>query len=138
MVSLNDIASGLVWVDEDRAKAAASQLAAAGWQTGIVDLSDAADRVTQISLIAAALNFPDWTGRNLDALYDSLTDLSWADEPHTALVLTVPTGNNSDRWRHVRAVVIDAVDWWSDKDRNLVVFLVNRPSANPETAAPST
>ncbi|QFU92831.1 Barstar (barnase inhibitor) [Amycolatopsis sp. YIM 10] len=27
--------------------------------------------------IAAALDFPDWFGRNLDALYDCLTDLSW-------------------------------------------------------------
>ncbi|HEV7908900.1 MAG TPA: barstar family protein [Pseudonocardiaceae bacterium] len=27
--------------------------------------------------IASALSFPDWFGHNLDALYDSLTDLSW-------------------------------------------------------------
>ncbi|OZM74621.1 barnase inhibitor [Amycolatopsis antarctica] len=27
--------------------------------------------------IATALSFPDWSARNLDALYDCLTDLSW-------------------------------------------------------------
>ena len=26
--------------------------------------------------LAAALDFPDWYGRNLDALYDCLTDLA--------------------------------------------------------------
>jgi RNAse (barnase) inhibitor barstar len=30
-----------------------------------------------IEAIAAALSFPEWFGHNLDALHDSLTDLSW-------------------------------------------------------------
>jgi RNAse (barnase) inhibitor barstar len=35
------------------------------------------DKMSALDAIAAALSFPDWFGRNLDALYDSLTDLSW-------------------------------------------------------------
>jgi hypothetical protein len=30
-----------------------------------------------LDAIGAALNFPSWYGRNLDALYDGLVDLSW-------------------------------------------------------------
>lgn len=30
-----------------------------------------------LDAIGAALGFPGWYGRNLDALYDCLTDLSW-------------------------------------------------------------
>ncbi|KAA2266090.1 barstar family protein [Solihabitans fulvus] len=30
-----------------------------------------------LAAIATALSFPDWFGHNLDALHDSLTDLSW-------------------------------------------------------------
>lgn len=32
---------------------------------------------TALDGIAAAMSFPEWSGRNLDALYDCLTDLSW-------------------------------------------------------------
>ncbi|WP_158880846.1 barstar family protein [Amycolatopsis anabasis] len=36
-----------------------------------------ADKMSTVDAIAAELSFPDWFGRNLDALYDCLTDLSW-------------------------------------------------------------
>jgi RNAse (barnase) inhibitor barstar len=35
------------------------------------------DKMSTLDAIAAALSFPEWFGRNLDALYDCLTDLSW-------------------------------------------------------------
>lgn len=35
------------------------------------------DKMSTMEAIAAALSFPDYFGRNLDALYDCLTDLSW-------------------------------------------------------------
>ncbi|QFZ17275.1 barstar family protein [Saccharothrix syringae] len=39
-----------------------------------------------IAAIADALGFPDWFGHNLDALHDSLTDLSWLPEGEHVLV----------------------------------------------------
>jgi RNAse (barnase) inhibitor barstar len=36
-----------------------------------------ADKMSTMEAIAAALSFPGYFGRNLDALYDCLTDLSW-------------------------------------------------------------
>jgi RNAse (barnase) inhibitor barstar len=35
------------------------------------------DKLSTMEAIATALSFPRYFGRNLDALYDCLTDLSW-------------------------------------------------------------
>jgi RNAse (barnase) inhibitor barstar len=40
--------------------------------------------------VAAALSFPEWFGRNLDALHDSLSDLSWLPGGEHVLVWTAP------------------------------------------------
>ncbi|MGH3972915.1 MAG: barstar family protein [Pseudonocardiaceae bacterium] len=39
-----------------------------------------------LDAIGAALSFPDWYGRNLDALYDCLMDLSWLPDGEHVLV----------------------------------------------------
>ncbi|GGN24315.1 hypothetical protein GCM10011609_77730 [Lentzea pudingi] len=51
------------------------------------------EKSAAISAIAAALEFPEWFGQNLDALYDSLTDLSWL--PAGEYVLVVPVDLDS-------------------------------------------
>lgn len=42
----------------------------------IVDLREAADRETLHDITARAFDFPEWYGRNLDALYDLLTEIT--------------------------------------------------------------
>jgi RNAse (barnase) inhibitor barstar len=42
-----------------------------------LDGSRMRDKRRMLDGIATALSFPEWSGRNLDALYDCLTDLSW-------------------------------------------------------------
>ena len=59
------------------------RLRRAGWYVGAVDLGDARQAVVAIG---AELGFPDYYGKNLDALHDCLGDL---DRP-TALVIHVP------------------------------------------------
>ena len=44
-------------------------------------------RMTFLSRIAEALEFPDWFGRNWDAFFDCLTDLSWLPAGGHVLVL---------------------------------------------------
>lgn len=39
------------------------------------------------SAIAKAMDFPDHFGKNLDALFDCLSDLSWIEAPEIALVV---------------------------------------------------
>jgi len=50
-----------------------AKLRRAGWHVGYVDLTDAR---TAVAVLGDELGFPDWYGRNLDALADSLTDLT--------------------------------------------------------------
>jgi RNAse (barnase) inhibitor barstar len=51
------------------------------------------DRASALDAIAAVLSFPDYFGRNLDALRDCLTDLSW-----------LPAGEHVLVWRHAEVL----------------------------------
>jgi len=46
-----------------------------------IDLEGCTDEDDLFGRIAQALEFPDWFGRNWDALFDCLNDLSWLDAP---------------------------------------------------------
>jgi RNAse (barnase) inhibitor barstar len=58
--------------DATRALAEAQERGAAVHLVGPVT-----SKAEALDAIGAALRFPAWYGRNLDALYDCLTDLSW-------------------------------------------------------------
>ncbi len=57
-----------------------------GAEVHVLDGADLTNKRTTLDGIAAVLNFPEWAGRNLDALYDCLTDLSWLPEGEHVLV----------------------------------------------------
>jgi RNAse (barnase) inhibitor barstar len=64
-----------------------------------------------LDAIGAALRFPAWYGRNLDALYDCLTDLSWLPAGEHVLVWTGHhhfEAADPDGYRAVLAVLDDA------------------------------
>ncbi|WP_375431949.1 barstar family protein [uncultured Friedmanniella sp.] len=48
----------------------------------------ALDRTSLFAEVERALSLPPWFGRNWDALWDCLTDLSWLDRPAYLLVVT--------------------------------------------------
>ena len=54
---------------------ALEQVRARGAQAHLVD--PVTSKAEALDAIGAALSFPAWYGRNLDALYDCLIDLSW-------------------------------------------------------------
>jgi RNAse (barnase) inhibitor barstar len=61
--------------------------------------------------VAAALSFPDWFGRNLDALYDCLRDLSWLPAGEHVLVWSAPEvfrAADHDGFRAITDVLLDA------------------------------
>lgn len=69
--------------DAGRALAQARARAAAAHVMGPVTSTAEA-----LDVIGAALNFPAWYGRNLDALYDCLVDLSWLPPGEHVLIWT--------------------------------------------------
>lgn len=83
----------------------AADLAGRGFAVGKVD---AHDKSQLLAGIGTALRFPSWYGRNLDALWDCLTDLT----DRTALVWTgwedLAVGHPGD-WAAVLAVLTDRV-----------------------------
>lgn len=56
----------------------------------VVDGNLVRDKESALDAIASALSFPDYFGKNLDALYDLLRDLSWLDECEHVLIWTAP------------------------------------------------
>lgn len=52
----------------------------------VLDGAELVSKRTTLDGIAAALGFPEWAGRNLDALYDCLTDLSWLPKGEHVLI----------------------------------------------------
>ncbi|MEU4670901.1 barstar family protein [Amycolatopsis sp. NPDC023774] len=76
----------------DEAKAAADEAFARGAYPHLVD-GGTVDKASTLDAIAKAMSFPDYFGRNLDALYDMLTDLSW-----------LPAGEHVLIWRGSEAL----------------------------------
>lgn len=77
-------------------------LRATGWQPVVV--ASTASRTAFYAEIARALSFPDYFGANLDALWDSLTEL----EAPTAVVLlgwTTLALARPDGWRRILEVL---------------------------------
>lgn len=68
------------------AAGAVANARARGSEPHLVDGSELADKTGTLAAIAKALSFPDYFGGNLDALYDSATDLSWLPEGEHVLV----------------------------------------------------
>jgi RNAse (barnase) inhibitor barstar len=66
--------------------AAVEQARQRGAIAHILDGAELVSKPAVLDGIAKVLSFPEWTGRNLDALYDCLTDLSWLSAGEHVLV----------------------------------------------------
>jgi RNAse (barnase) inhibitor barstar len=60
---------------------------AAGFATFRIDLADVMDKEGLFERLATALEFPNWFGRNWDALADCLGDLSWLEAKGYVILL---------------------------------------------------
>jgi RNAse (barnase) inhibitor barstar len=84
-------------VEQHTAAAVADEASARGAYVHTVNGPGLRDRLSVLDAIADALQFPEYFGRNLDALYDCLTDLSW-----------LPTGEHVLIW--VASGVLNTAD----------------------------
>lgn len=94
----------------------------------VADLSGAGDRDSVMAAIAEAFALPAHFGRNLDALYDCVTDLeplAEAEQPGFLVILQdIPDTEAFDRERRnaLLDVFRDAADFFYDRDIAFRVF----------------
>ncbi len=85
-----------------------------------VSLKDVHDKQSLLDAIASALDFPEWFGRNWDALEDCLTDLSW--KKARGYVLLFEHGAEfARRQPHELAMAIGVLEsvaeYWDEQDK---------------------
>jgi hypothetical protein len=85
---------GAYFVDAGEADSLAEAATALAFAVLRIDLAGCASKADVLERFAQALRFPDWFGRNFDALADSLGDLSWL--PADGYLLLI---EHSDAWR---------------------------------------
>lgn len=88
--------------------------------TYVLDGAEITSKAAFLDAIAAALSFPTYVGRNLDALHDSLCDLSWLDPGrHVLLWSDSATLRAADpaAFRGIREVLRDAQRETRHRDR---------------------
>ncbi|WP_448096863.1 barstar family protein [Luteibacter yeojuensis] len=76
-------------------------------------LSGCMDIRSVYRVVAKALEFPDYFGENLDALYDCLTDLSWLEAAAYVVVLS----DAGTAWTRMPLSMGRMVNTWLDASR---------------------
>lgn len=107
-----------------------------GYSCAQADLAGCVDKAEFLARVAEALEFPDWFGRNWDAFFDCLADLSWLPADGHVLVLL----NSAEMREHApetleTAILImrDAASVWSGRSVTLRV-LVDLPGRRGKPA----
>lgn len=94
----------------------------------VVNGSGADSKEHMLAVIAAVMDFPDYFGGNLDALYDCITDLSWFPSGEHLLLWTGSTTlaqTDPEAYDQICAVLSDAVHRMSKGERRLSVVLTD-------------
>jgi RNAse (barnase) inhibitor barstar len=89
--------------------------AAAGWLVAVLDGRAITSAAELFEACAGALEFPEWFGRNFDALADCLGDLSWLPAPGYLLL-----------WRHAEVLAGCAPDEYATAYRVLAAASAGR------------
>ncbi len=115
----------------DSGQAAVREAAAAlGFACFAVDFAEETRLESALIKLGQMLDFPGWYGRNLDALKDCLTDLSWCEAPGYVLIIRRAEALHAERgddFRRLNQVFAQAIAEWRDDDCPLWVFYDLRP-----------
>lgn len=93
----------------------------------LADLSQAQSKQEVIDAIAAGFMLPEHFGRNLDALYDCVTDMvhkSGAQKGFVVVLDQIPMGHEFDREMREQLLDVfrDAAEYWGDRKIPFRVF----------------
>lgn len=91
-----------------------------------IDIGHTHDKQGFIGHLAQALRFPDWAGKNWDALNDCLTDLEWLDAAGYVLILEKAkhfAAVHNHEFDDALAVLQSAADYWKSEDRPFWVLI---------------
>lgn len=91
----------------------------------VLDGTELVNKRMALDGIAAELSFPEWAGRNLDALFDCLIDLSWLPEGEHVLIWAasqVLAEHDPKAYRRISSVLREASNSpISDRDFSAVL-----------------
>lgn len=105
-----------------------------GFSFSRVDLDACTDKGALLQRIAASLAFPDWFGRNWDALADCLADLSWLQgRGHVILLENVQDAHRvaQDQLETALLIFDEAAQRQRESGTALWVFVDMRPPGLP-------
>ena len=103
-------------------------LRGAGFDLVRIDLAPVSDKEQLLGQLASVLAFPQWFGRNWDALEDCLTDLSWrAEDRHVLLIEGFQNlrARRPDDFGVLLDVLASSAQYWSERGRPFFAVFVD-------------
>src|SRR5438477_6914733 len=87
------------------------------WRLYSLDGYKISDKKSFLEKIARAMKFPDYFGKNWDALNDCLTDMEWARGAGYILLYQFPdrfVKKNPDEWKVAVDIFNTAIEFWGE------------------------
>lgn len=106
-----------------------------GWRYFYVDGAKVQDKASFLEATGAALDFPDYSGRNWDAFEESIRDLSWTRAPGYMLVYDDPdvfAKAQPQQWETALSILQTAVESWAAEGAPMVVLFRKAGRSLPE------
>lgn len=107
--------AGLYACNESTAGALFQASAAAGCNVYRIDLGLVTDALSLHKVLARALHFPEWYGRNWDALADSLSDMSWNEADGYVLIFQraeVLQASEPESFATLQDILQETIHFW--------------------------
>jgi RNAse (barnase) inhibitor barstar len=97
-----------------------------------IELRGVAGKDELFDRISRALQFPEWFGRNWDALEDCLCDLSWSPATGHILLLECADSLKADERGILADVLATAASSWAERGRPFFAVFLDGPGTLPE------
>jgi len=86
-----------------------------------IDGENVRNKIEMFEVFSKKLKFPNYFGKNFDALYDMLTDLSWLKK--NELSINVQNFNNlsNNDLKLLKSTISNANNYWSKNNSNITI-----------------